>query len=65
MQRMGQALDEIREAERLDPLSAPIANDIVFVLYWNRRFDDAIAQCRKNIALNPGFHRDYILLARV
>jgi serine/threonine-protein kinase len=65
MQRMGQALDEIREAERLDPLSAPIANDVVFVLYWNRRFDDAIEQCRKNIALNPGFHRDYILLARV
>ncbi|MGA9624566.1 MAG: hypothetical protein WBQ65_08860, partial [Bryobacteraceae bacterium] len=52
-------------AERLDPLSAPIANDIVFVLYWNRRFDDAIEQCRKNIALNPGFLRDYILLARV
>jgi serine/threonine-protein kinase len=65
MQRMNQALDEIREAERLDPLSAPIANDIVFVLYWNRRFDDAIEQCRKNIALNPGFLRDYILLARV
>jgi serine/threonine-protein kinase len=65
MQRMNQALDEIREAERLDPLSAPIANDVGFVLYWNRRFDDAIEQCRKNIALNPGFHRDHILLARV
>jgi tetratricopeptide (TPR) repeat protein len=65
MQRMDQALDEIREAEQLDPLSAPIANDIVFVLYWNRRFDDAIEQCRKNRALNPGFHRDDILLARV
>jgi serine/threonine-protein kinase len=65
MQRMDQALDEIREAERLDPLSAPILNDVVFVLYWNRRFDDAIEQCRKNIALSPGFHRDYILLARV
>jgi TolB-like protein/Tfp pilus assembly protein PilF len=65
MQRTDQALDEVREAERLDPLSAPIANDVVFALYWNRRFDDAIEQCRKNIALNPGFHRDYILLARV
>jgi tetratricopeptide (TPR) repeat protein len=65
LQRMDQALDEIREAEQLDPLSAPIANDTVFALYWNRRFDDAIEQCRKNRALNPGFHRDDILLARV
>jgi len=62
---MDQALDEIREAERLDPLAAPIADDVGFVLYWNRRFDDLIEQCRKTIALHPGFYRDYILLARV
>ena len=65
MQRMDQALDEIREAERLDPLSAPIADDVAFSLYWNRRFDDAIEQCRKSIALHPGFYRTHILLARV
>jgi serine/threonine-protein kinase len=65
VQRTNQALDEIREAERLDPLSAPIANDVGFVLYWSRRFDDAIVQCRKTIALHPGFYRGYILLARV
>jgi TolB-like protein len=64
MQRTDQALDEIREAERLDPLSAPIANDVGFVLYWSRRFEDAIEQCRKTIALHPGFYRGYILLAR-
>ena len=64
MQRMDRALDEIREAERLDPLSAPIANDVGFVLYWSRRFEDAIEQCRKTIALHPGFYRGYILLAR-
>jgi serine/threonine-protein kinase len=64
MQRTDQALDEIREAERLDPLSAPIANDVGFVLYWSRRFEDAIEQCRKTMALHPGFYRGYILLAR-
>jgi len=65
MQRLNEALDEIREVERLDPLSAPIADDVGFVLYRNRRFDDAIEQCRKSIALNPGFYRTHILLARV
>jgi len=65
MQRMRQALDEIREAERLDPLSAPISNDVGFVLYRSRRFDDAIEQCRKTVALHPGFYRADILLARV
>jgi TolB-like protein/Tfp pilus assembly protein PilF len=65
MQKMGQAFDEIREAERLDPLSAPIANDVGFVLYWSRRLDDAVEQCRKTIALHPGFYRASVLLARV
>jgi tetratricopeptide (TPR) repeat protein len=60
-----QALDEIREAERLDPRSAPIADDVGFVLYRNRRFDDAIEQCSKTIALHPGFYRTHLLLARV
>ncbi|MGA2326870.1 MAG: hypothetical protein ABSH05_11350 [Bryobacteraceae bacterium] len=65
MQEMNQALDEIREAERLDPLSAPIADDVGFVLYRSRRFDDTIEQCWKTIALHPGFYRTHILLARV
>ncbi len=65
LQRMNQALDEIREAERLDPLSAPISNDVGFVLYRCRRFDDTIEQCRKTVALHPGFYRADILLARV
>jgi serine/threonine-protein kinase len=64
MQRMDQALEEIREAERLDPLSAPISDDVGFVLYRSRRFDDAIEQCRKTIAVHPGFYRTQILLAR-
>lgn len=61
---MNQALDEIREAERLDPLSAPIANDVGFVHYWSRRFDETIEQCRQTIAMHPGFYRAHFLLAR-
>jgi serine/threonine-protein kinase len=65
LQRMTQALEEIREAERLDPLSAPISDDVGFALYRCRRFDDAIEQCRKTIAVHPGFFRAHLLLARV
>lgn len=64
LRKMTRALEEIREAERLDPLSGPIANDVGFVLYRCRRFDEVIDQCRKTIALHPGFHRTHSLLAR-
>jgi TolB-like protein/Tfp pilus assembly protein PilF len=65
LQRTEAALKQIREAERLDPLSAPIANDVGFVLYWSRRFDEAIEQCQKTLAMHPGFCRAEMLLGRV
>ena len=64
LRKMAQALEEMREAERLDPLSGPISDDVGFVLYRCRRFDDAIEQCRKTIAVHPGFFRAHLLLAR-
>lgn len=64
LRKTAQALEEIREAERLDPLSGPIANDVGFVLYWSRRVDEAIEQCRQTIAGHPGFYRASLLLAR-
>ena len=64
LEKIELALEQIREAERLDPLSAPIANDVGFVLYWGRRFDEAIEQCRKTLAVYPGFCRAQILLGR-
>jgi TolB-like protein/Flp pilus assembly protein TadD len=63
--RLDEAWAEMREAERLDPLSAPIANDVGFVLYWSRRYEEAIEQCRKTLALNPGFYRAWALLGRI
>ena len=65
LQRMRQALDEMREAERLEPLSAAIANDIGFVLYRSRRFDDATEQARRTIAHASGLLPGHALLARI
>jgi len=63
--RFDEALRHIREAERLDPLCAPIANDVGFGLYFARLYDQAIEQCRRTIALHPGFCRTYALLGRI
>ncbi len=63
-QRFDEALQHVQEAARLDPLSAPIANDIGYVLYFGRRLEEAVDQCRRTIALHPGFYRTYALLGR-
>lgn len=63
--KLNEAIDKIRKAEQLDPLSPAIGNDVGFVLYWSRRFDEAIDQCLKVIVLHPGFYRAYALLARI
>jgi TolB-like protein len=62
--RFDEAIDVIREAERLDPLSLPIACDAAFVLYWSRRYDEAIEQGRRALLLNPSFYRALIVLGR-
>ncbi|HEY6991772.1 MAG TPA: tetratricopeptide repeat protein [Bryobacteraceae bacterium] len=65
MGRIDDALREIEAAQRLDPLSAPIANDVGFVLYWMRRFVEAREQCRRTVGLNRRFMRAHMLEARI
>jgi TolB-like protein len=63
--RFDEAIAEMREAERLDPLSLPIASDTALVLYWARRYDEAIEQGHRALSLNPSFYRAHIGLGRV
>jgi len=65
MGRTDEALKEIEEAQRLDPLSAPIANDVGFVLYWTRQFAAAREQCQRSLQLNRRFYRAHLLDARI
>jgi len=53
------ALVEMQRAEELDPLSVSIKRDIAVVLYNSRRFESAIAQCKKAIDLEPTFQSTY------
>ena len=60
MERMEEALVEIRYALDLDPLSRVINLNLARVLHFARRFDDAIKQCRKTIEMYP----DYLIAHR-
>jgi TolB-like protein/DNA-binding winged helix-turn-helix (wHTH) protein/Tfp pilus assembly protein PilF len=55
MGRQEESLTEIRRAEQLDPLSLIIQRDVGDMLYYARRYDEAIAQCRKTLERDPHF----------
>ena len=55
MNRLEQALAEIRRAHELDPLSLLISTAVGRILHFSRRFDEAIEQCRRTIEMNPQF----------
>ncbi|MGQ0542596.1 MAG: winged helix-turn-helix domain-containing tetratricopeptide repeat protein [Blastocatellia bacterium] len=55
MSRFDEALTEIRRAEEIDPLSPVINAGEVWVLYWSRRYDEAIEKGRRLAEQNPNF----------
>jgi tetratricopeptide (TPR) repeat protein len=61
--RFADAEKEMQEAQRLDPLSLPLARDIGSVHYFARQFDQAEAQYRKALELDPSFKSLHAALA--
>jgi TolB-like protein/DNA-binding winged helix-turn-helix (wHTH) protein/Tfp pilus assembly protein PilF len=53
--RTSDALDEMRRAARLDPLSLIIASDLAELLLIAHHTDESIAQSRKAIEMDPHF----------
>lgn len=49
------ATREIRRARDTDPLSPSIGVDAGLMLYYGRRYDDAIAELHRVLELDPGF----------
>jgi TolB-like protein/DNA-binding winged helix-turn-helix (wHTH) protein/thioredoxin-like negative regulator of GroEL len=47
------AVRELRQAQELDPLSFIVNEDMCRILYYARRFDEALAQCNANLNLDP------------
>jgi serine/threonine protein kinase/tetratricopeptide (TPR) repeat protein len=53
--RIDEALNEIRKAQELDPLSPVIRANVGVIYYFGRQYDLAIAQLRKVLEEHPNF----------
>src|SRR5215471_7520538 len=51
--QMDQAMLEMERAREVDPLSFIVNFDVCRILYFARRFDEALAQCKANLQLEP------------
>ena len=60
LEKMEEALSEIKMAVDLDPLSRVANLNLARVLYFARRFDESAEQCRKTIEMYP----DYLIAHR-
>ncbi|HWG36677.1 MAG TPA: hypothetical protein VN690_03075 [Terriglobales bacterium] len=65
MSRLQEALEELRIAQSLDPISAIIARDLALVHVYRREYDLALAQCDHTIELNPHFSAAFWTLALI
>jgi tetratricopeptide (TPR) repeat protein len=61
--RLEEARKEIAIAHELDPLSLIISTAVGRVLHFSRRYDQAIEQCKRTIALDENFAPAYFDLA--
>jgi TolB-like protein/DNA-binding winged helix-turn-helix (wHTH) protein len=53
--RHEEAIDSIRRAQELDPLSPLINADAGWYYYYARRYEDAVRECRRVLSLDPGY----------
>ena len=57
--RLDEALDEMRVAQSLDPVSSIVARDLAVIHFYRRDFETALEQCDHTIELNPHFSPAY------
>lgn len=60
--RFDDALRESERARQLDPLSLIIAADNGAILYFARRYDEAIAKWRSVLQIEPNFPRAHVII---
>ena len=58
-----QALEEIRLAQKTDPLSLVINTDLAEVLYFARQYDQAIQEANKVLEMDPQFPLAHLTIA--
>jgi len=62
--RLEEALQEARRAQRFDPASLKINNELGRVYYWNRNYDEAISTFRHVLELDPNYARAHTRLGK-
>ncbi len=65
MDRMPEAVVEVKRAQELDPLSLVINFNVARVLYFAREFDEAMDQCLKALEMYPNFPVGYRRLGQI
>jgi serine/threonine-protein kinase len=60
--RLEEALDEMRVAQSIDPVSSIVARDLAVIQFYRRDFETALEQCDHTIELNPHFAPAYWIL---
>jgi len=63
--RLDQALQEIKTAQQLDPLSLGINKDFAVILLYARDYDKALEQCRKTLEIEPDFGAMFTYIAQI
>jgi serine/threonine-protein kinase len=63
--RLDQALQEIKKAQQLDPLSLGINKDFAVILLYARDYDKALEQCRKTLEIQSDFGVMFTYIAQV
>jgi TolB-like protein/Flp pilus assembly protein TadD len=63
--RNAEALEEVRKAENLDPMSLIINTEVGRIFYLTRQYDRAIEALQRVIDLDPGFARAHARLGMV
>ncbi|MEX2302246.1 MAG: protein kinase [Bryobacterales bacterium] len=61
--RLDEAVAQIERARELDPLALIISTAVGRIYYFADRYEDAIAQCKRTIALDPEFANAYFDLS--
>jgi serine/threonine-protein kinase len=65
MGRIEEALALARRAQRLDPVSAGAQMNVGVILYFARRYDDAVVAIKETLDLDPDFGPAYVVLGRI
>jgi len=64
MGRQQEAFSEIQQARALDPISLPVNTQVARILYFSRKYDEAIEQCRKTLEIDPNRGGAHLFMGR-